>query len=88
MELHVPIYLVEAYVPRSSARRGRAAAREARAAAEELAREGTSVRYMRTTFLPDDETCFHVFEASSEKAVGEVCRRAGIGSARIVPAVE
>jgi hypothetical protein len=39
-------------------------------------------------YLPDDETCFLVFEAASADAVGEVCRRAGIGSARIVPAVE
>jgi hypothetical protein len=84
----MPRYLVEAYVPRSRAGGGRAAGREARAAAEVLAREGTPVRYVRTTFLPDDETCFHVFEAASEEAVGEVCRRAGIGSGRIVPAVE
>ena len=60
----------------------------ARAAAEELVREGTPVRYVRMTFLPDDETCFHIFEASSQEAVGEACRRAGIGSGRIVPAVE
>jgi hypothetical protein len=39
-------------------------------------------------YLPDDETCFLVFDAASADAVGEVCRRAGIGSARIVPAVE
>jgi hypothetical protein len=37
------------------------------------------------TFLPDDETCFHIFEATSEEAVGEA---RGIGSGRIVPAVE
>jgi hypothetical protein len=88
MEFHVPMYLAEAYIPRSSARGGHEAGLEARAAAEELAHEGASVRYVRTTFLPDDETCFHVFEASSEAAVQEVCRRAGIGSPRIVPAVE
>ena len=55
---------------------------------EELVREGTPVRYLRMTFLPDDATCFHIFEAASEEAVGEACRRAGIGSGRIVPAVE
>jgi hypothetical protein len=43
---------------------------------------------VRTTFLPEDETCFHVFEAVSEDAVAEVFRRAGIGSGRIVSAVE
>jgi Nickel responsive protein SCO4226-like len=88
MEFHVPKYLVEAYIPRSRLSEARVAGRDARAAAEELAREGTPVCYVRTTFLPDDETCFHVFEAASEEAVGEVCRRAGIGSGRIVPAVE
>jgi hypothetical protein len=88
MEFQVRRYLVEAYVPRSRAREARAAGRDARAATEELSREGTTVRYVRTTFLPNDETCFHVFEAASEEAVGEVCRRAGLRSARIVPAVE
>jgi hypothetical protein len=88
MELQMPTYLVEAYVPRSRAREARAAGRDARAAAEELVREGTPIRYVRMTFLPDDETCFHVFQASSEEAVVEACRRAGIGSGRIVPAVE
>ena len=84
----MPRYLVEAYVPRSRASEARVAGRDARAAAEELTREGTRIRYVRTTLLPDDETCFHVFETRSEEAVGEVCRRAGIGSGRIVPILE
>jgi hypothetical protein len=88
MEFLMPRYLVEVYVPRSRARAARAAGRDARAAAEALVREGTPVRYVRMTFLPDDETCFHIFEAASEEAVVEACRRAAIGSARIVPAVE
>ena len=88
MELVLPRYLVESYVPRSRPREARAAARDARMAAEELVREGTPVRHVRTTFLPDDETCLHVFEAASEEAIGEACRRAGIGTGRIVPAIE
>jgi len=51
-------------------------------------REGTPVRYVRMTFLPDDETCFHIFDAASAEPVGEACRCAGIGSGRIVHAVE
>lgn len=81
-------FLVEAYAPKSHAEETREAGRQARVAAEELAREGTQVRYVRTTYLPDDETCFHIFEAASEEVVGDVCRRAGIASGRIVRAME
>ena len=84
----MPRYLVESYVARSRPRGARAAARNARAAADELLREGTLVRYVRMTFLPDDETCFHIFEASSQEAVAEACQRAGIPSGRIIRAVE
>ena len=75
-------------MPRSRARDARTAGRDARIAAEELSREGISIRYLRTTFVPNDETCFHVFESADKRAVGEVCRRAGIGTARIVRALE
>jgi hypothetical protein len=75
----VPSYLVEVYVPN---------AEDARAAARQLCREGGPVRYVRMTFLPGDETCFHLLVADSEDAVAEACRRAGLGSPRIVRAVE
>ena len=81
-------FLAEVYVPRTRAYESGRGARCARAAATQLSREGTSVRYIRTTLLPTDETCFHVFEAPSADVVGEVGRRAGISWARIVPAVE
>jgi hypothetical protein len=84
----VPGFLVETYVPRSSVDGGRRAAREVRSAAEALSREGTPVRYVRTTFLPDDETCFHLLDAASAEAVAELGRRAGLGRARIVAAIE
>ncbi|MCP9485619.1 MAG: hypothetical protein MSC30_07140 [Gaiellaceae bacterium MAG52_C11] len=84
----MPSYLVEAYLPRSLPDEADAAGRRARAAADELFREGTPIRYVRTTFLPDDETCFHLFEADSADAVAVVCRRARLGHARIVPAIE
>ena len=81
-------YLVETYVPGTQAQDARAAGRRARAAARKLSREGVSVRYIRTTLLPEDETCFHVFEADSHHAVAEACRLAGLEAPRIVPAVE
>ena len=75
----MPSYLVEVYVPN---------AEDARAAARQLRREAGPVRYVRMTFLPGDETCFHLLVADSEDAVAEACRRAGLGSPRIVPALE
>ncbi len=81
-------FLVEAYMPRSHTQEARAAGRRARAAAKELSREGVSIRYVRTTFLPDDETCFHLFQAASAKAVEEACSRAQLGRVRVVPAIE
>jgi hypothetical protein len=84
----MPRYLVETYIPRSRAGEARAAGRRITAIAEELSREGTPVRYIRTTFLPDDETCFHSFEAVSANAVEEVSRRAKLGRARVVRALE
>lgn len=84
----MPTYLVEAYMPRSHAQEARAAGRRARAAAEELSSEGVPIRYVRTTFLPDDETCFHLFEAASAEVVEEASSRAELGRARVVPAIE
>ena len=54
---------------------------------EELRSEGTPVRYIGSTIVPDDEACFCQFEGSSREAVAEANRRAGIPFDRIVPAV-
>lgn len=83
----MPTYLVEAYAPASRAGEAEADDAVARASAE-LERRGVRVEHRRTTFLPEDETCFYVFEAPSQAAVGDLCRRAGLGHVRIVSAVE
>jgi hypothetical protein len=84
----VPRYLAETYMPRARAADAAAARRRARSAARELSRQGTIVRHVRTTLLPEDETCFHVFVAESHEDVADACRRAGLGSPRIVPVLE
>jgi hypothetical protein len=64
-------YLVELYLPRN---------RTACDAAAELARRtrGPGVRYVRTIFLPHEETCFHEFEATDAPAL-----RAALESASV-----
>jgi hypothetical protein len=84
----MPTYLLETYMPGSHVHEAAAASDRARAAAEELARQGTAVRYVRSTFLPDDEMCFHIFEADVTATVDRVSLRAALGPGRIVPAVE
>jgi len=78
-------YLVEAYVSRRDEQACSEAAGRARQVAEELSRSGTSVRYLHSLFVAEDETCFHVFEGVSLDAVAEVSRKADLTHARIVP---
>ena len=78
----MPSFLVESYAPLGA----RVAELELRAseAAEQLSGEGTPVRYLRAIFVPEDETCFFLFEAPSAALAGEVSRRAGVAYDRIV----
>jgi hypothetical protein len=80
-------YLVEVYMPRHSAAAVREAAARARETAEQLSAEGVAVSYVRAIFVPEDETCFHVFEACSPEAVSAASERAEFTPQRIVRAV-
>lgn len=80
-------YLAELYVPRAGSDGLRDATRRARAAAKEMTDQGTAVRYLRSIFVPEDETYFLLYEADSASAVAEASARAGIEVERIVDAV-
>src|ERR1044072_8102866 len=73
----MPNFVVERYRSRSDSEGLRAIA-ERLAAGARLASPGASVRYVHTIFLPEDETCLHLFEADSEADVRAVARRACI----------
>ena len=77
----MPSYLVERYLPATGA------ANIDAAVAGINASDGR-VRHLRATFVPEDETCFHVVEAPSLEAVREALKRAAITYERIVEAVE
>jgi hypothetical protein len=79
----VPRYLIEAYV---TAQPGQL--ETARRRAHRAAQLGEHVRYLRTTFVPRDETCFHLFDAPSSAALGAATRLAELDHLRIVEAVE
>jgi hypothetical protein len=82
----LPRFLVEVYQPDGGDRLDEITER-VRTAASSLTREGHPVRYLRTIFVPEDETCFHLFEAVSADAVAEASRRAAIELERIVEAL-
>jgi Nickel responsive protein SCO4226-like len=82
----MPEFLVELYHSRVDAPTSRAAER-VRRAAEELSREGTPIRYQRSIYVPDEETCFYLYTAGSIEAVREAARRAGLRYEHISEAV-
>jgi hypothetical protein len=84
----MPEYLLELYVARADAAAVEQGAERVRRAAEEYSREGTPVRYLRSIFVPDDETCFLIFEAPSADAVREVARRAALAFDHVAAAIE
>jgi hypothetical protein len=84
----VPKYLVELYLPREGAGGPSPTARRARSVAEEMTREGTAVRYLRSIFVPEDETWFCLYEAASAEAAAEASRRSGLPGTRIVEALD
>ncbi len=60
-----------------------AMAPSARVGAEELAREGTPVRFVRSILVPDDETCLLLYEAASADAVHAAAQRAEMPFERV-----
>lgn len=55
---------------------------------EELTAAGTPVRYIRTTFAPEDGRCMCLFEANSSDDVRRLNDEAGLPYDRVVPAMD
>lgn len=84
--MHTTGYVAELYLPRRGDRALAELTRRARAAVDEMAREGTLISFRGAVLLPDDETCFCLYEASSAEEVVEVSRRADIPVDRVTRA--
>jgi len=81
----VATYVIETYLSREHADRLPETVDRLREAVESRPNRGT-VRYVRSVFIPEDETCFHVIEATSAETVRDLTRRATITAERIVEA--
>ncbi|WP_457939371.1 DUF4242 domain-containing protein [Mesorhizobium sp. 10J20-29] len=56
--------------------------------AAEMQSAGSDVRYLRSTFAPQDGRCMCLFDASSEADVKRLNDDAGLPYSRIVPALD
>ena len=82
------IFLVEHYRPGEDAATLKRAVAAIRAGATAIAREGGSLRYVRSTLVPSDEAFISVFEAESEQLVRDAYARACVLYDRISKAIE
>jgi hypothetical protein len=76
-------YLAELYVAGTDTATVERGAQLARRGAEQMSRKGLHVRYVRSIFVPEDETCFYLYEAPSADAVEKAARCAGLTFERI-----
>ena len=83
----MPSYLVETYLARAHAGERAARERRARSAAAELTRAGTLIRFDGAIHVPDDETSFFVFGASSGEEAVRAATLAQLDPVRVVEAV-
>ena len=71
-------YLVELYVAQGDHAAAQHHVAVAERAGADLTREGRAVRYLQSFFVPEDETCFLLYEADSVDLVTEAVGRAGL----------
>ena len=80
-------FVVETYLSRHVDGEPAATIARVEAAARRSAASGDSVRFVRTIFIPDDESCLFLLEATSAAAIERVLAAAALSSIRIAHAV-
>jgi hypothetical protein len=81
-------FLLELYVSRSGQGAVIDGAGRAALAAQRLRRDGASVNYVRSIFVPDDETCFLIYEARSADDVRRAASLAGLPADHVLEVLE
>ena len=82
------VYMVERELLGITLEQLAAAQQAAIATGEQMTRDGTSVRYLRSTFVPGENRCMCLFEAESPEPVKQLNHRAGIPYTRVVEALD
>jgi hypothetical protein len=71
-------YTLEAATPDGGWREVQAVSARARTAAEAMRSEGKPVRFLRSIFVPETDSCFLLYEAPTARTVREAAGRAGL----------
>ena len=80
-------FIAEQYLSRADEGAAERAASAARGAAAQLTQEGVPVRLVRAIFIPEDETCIHLYETERIETVRRVASRAALCFERVSEAV-
>jgi len=83
----MPEFLIETYIPRDAPDVAALGAGDAAIAAEQVREEGAQIRFLRAIFVPEDETCFYLYQSPSAEAVRDAVTRARLPFERITQAV-
>ena len=84
----MPVFMVERDLKGIAMEDLAAAQKAAMSKAEEMRQGGSDVRYIRTTFAPEDGRCMCLFEGKSDSEVRRLNDEAGLPYSRIVPAMD
>lgn len=80
--------MVELYISREEAGAVERAALLTRRAADRMTRQGTPVRYLRSIYASEDETCFLLYAAETADAVREAATATGRPFEHVAEVVE
>jgi hypothetical protein len=77
-------YMVERYLPGVTRQSFEELRKRIAAAAEAVSTRRAPVRYLGSTFVPEEESCFCRFESGDADSVRRACEQAEVAFARIV----
>ena len=83
----MPHFIGERYIPRADREIALAQAEQVRLAVARLAPDGSPVRLLSTTFVPNEEWAFDLFEADSADQVEHVYEESAVAVQRVTEGV-
>ena len=83
----MPVYVGERYIPDADQEAARGQAETIRATVLRIAPDGSPVRLLSTTYVPNEEWVFDLFEAESAEEVQRVYEEGGVAVERVTEGV-